>query len=911
MLMCVVALAIMSASCLRTSASFTTQAPVGVRRGEIGPSLLLTANGRRLRPAGRLTEIGDFPTGGALTRDGRFYWAVDSGHGKDGVHVVDVTTGAVVQVLPLPGAYGGIAFSPDGATAFVSGEPRGDIEPYGPTVANGGDAVHVFSVDAASGKGTERTPIQLPPTTGGTMQGQGGRLGWPEGLTVTPDGHKLLVVLNQADKVAIVDLTQPVPTTQLVNVGKVPYDVAVERHGRDAYVSNELDGTVTVLDLATNTVVANIGVGGARGDLEAHPEVMLADPQRDSVYVAVTNRDTVVALDTTIRKLAHSTSVERKEGIGAAPLDLAETPDGATLFVADSGEDAVAAIALADERGRRAPVFGVVGKIPTAAYPAAVAVTPDGTLVWLAAKGLGTGPNPEYGENWANSGAAPYGSYVIDKLDGYVGVLARPTDRKIRHLTHVADDQVVPDNFRRAPRDSPVVGPRGGPGTQITHVFYVVRENRTYDQIFGSEARGDGDPRLEVVDDNGVAGPAGGVTPNAHALARRFPLLDHFYADSEVSTDGHVITSSSYAIDFVQKSLHADYSGRGRVNNAGLTPETYPPNAFVFDQAVRDRVSFNNFGEFSAGLIDDGRPTKPAVNAGQDFGYPFRFGCDGTYPNLQCNTDSGHPGQTGDPANSRLDHFQQKFNQWTAGGADRVPSFVYLTLPNDHTNGVAPGKPTPKAMIADNDLALGQLVQLVSHAPNVWKHTAIFVIEDDSQDGADHVDAHRMPAFVISPYAKTGAVVHTRYDQYSALRTVELILGLHPLSLFDGLATPMYDAFTRHPNDAPYQAIQPQQPLNERNPVTVAMPFDSGLAPRSEAQTLALHLPFEHLDLVPQELSDQVLWHSVYGWDATPPPAGPGASTRERERASVAVEAFDQHRNIVDALEALGPPDED
>ncbi len=884
----------------------------GVRRGEIGPSLLLTANGRHLRPAGRLTEVGDFPTGGALTHDGRFYWAVDSGHGKDGVHVVDVATGAVVQVLPLPGAYGGIAFSPTGKVAYVSGEPLGSAESYGPTVANAGDAVHVFEVDPATGRGTEQTPIQLPPTTGGTAQRQGGDLGWPEGLSVTPDGRTLLVALNQADKLAIVDLTQPAHATQLVAVGNFPYDVAVERHGRAAYVSNELDGTVSVVDLAAKVVVATIGVGGPRGDLEAHPEALLADPRRDAMYVAVTNRDSVVALDTSTRTVARTASVERKQGIGSAPVDLAESPDGRTLFVADSGEDAVAVIALGHRPGGRTPNFGLVGKIPTAAYPAAVAVTPDGAhLVWLAAKGLGAGPNPEYGQNWANSGAAPYGSYVIDKLNGYVGVLERPTDREVRHLTRIADAQVRPENFRRAPRHTPVVDKHGEPSRQITHVFYVVRENRTYDQIFGSEPRGDGDPSLEVVDDNGVRGPAGGVTPNAHGLARRFPLLDHFYADSEVSTDGHVVTSSSYAIDFVQKALHADYSGRGRVNSAGLTAETYPPNAFVFDQAVRQGVSFNNFGEFSAGLADDGRPTKPAVNAGQDFSYPPRFGCDGTYPNLRCNTDSGHYGEVGDPANSRFDHFQQKFNQWTAGGADHVPSFVYLTLPNDHTNGVAPGKPTPKAMIADNDLALGQLVQLISHDREVWAHSAIFVIEDDSQDGADHVDAHRMPAFIISPYAKKGAVVHTRYDQYSALRTAELILGLKPLSLFDALATPMYDAFTRRPDFTPYDAIQPEQSLGDRNPVVVASYLDTAFPSASDARQLALHLPFDKVDLVPQELSDQVLWHSVYGWAATPPVPGPGASMREHERSTVAVESFRQQRSIIDALEALTPPEAD
>ncbi len=942
-----------SVSLLGVPAGGQANPPIGgMRRGRIGPAYWTTGNGRRLRPEGRMTQVGDLPTGGALTRDGRFYWAVDSGHGQNDVRVVDVTTGAVVQVLPLPGAYGGIAFSPDGATAYVSGEPRGRSTPSGPTVANAGDAVHVFAVDAISGRGTESPPIQLPPTSGGTAQTQGGPLGWPEGLNVTPDGRRLLVALNQADALAIVDLADPAHPTRLVHVGRFPYGVAADPDGLRAYVSNELDGTVSVVDLAAGSVVASIGVGGTKGDLEAHPEALIADPHRHLLYVAVTSRDLVEVIDTSTRTVVHSVSVARQNTLGTAPVGLALSPDGTTLYVADSGEDAIAAISLTErsrhgDRDRGAipglRAFELIGRLPTAAYPSAVAVTPDGRrLVWLAAKGLGAGPNPDYGVHWANSGAAPYGSYVIDKLLGDVGVLGRPTDRMMRRLTRLADDQVRPALKRwfgeswlswfveslltgagvadrhRAPVDTPVQGRDGGPSHQIKHVFYVVRENRTYDQIFGSVPRGDGDPSLEVVDDNGRPGPAGGVTPNAHSLARTFPLLDHFYADSEVSTDGHVITSSSYAIDFVQKALHADYSGRGRVNNAGEFPETFPPNAFVFDQAVRQNVSFRNFGEFSAGVTDDGRPTFPAVHAGQDFGYPFRFGCDGTYPNFACSTDSGHPGQVGDPATSRFDYFQQRFNDWLAGGADQVPSLVYLTLPNDHTNGVAAGKPTPKALIADNDLGLGQLVQLISHSP-IWHDSAIFVVEDDSQDGADHVDAHRMPAFVISPYARRGAVIHNRYDQYSVIRTIGLMLGMRPLSLFDSLAAPMYEAFSTRPDNTPYDAIQPEQPLDERPPPMQAAASTRGttrgttttvtFGGNSDARGLADQLPFDQVDLVPQALSDDVLWHSVYGWSSTPPTPGPGASQAEELRARVAVEAYARQRDIAKALQGMSAPD--
>jgi hypothetical protein len=517
-------------------------------------------------------------------------------------------------------------------------------------------------------------------------------------------------------------------------------------------------------------------------------------------------------------------------------------------------------------------------------------VTPDGErLLWVAGKGLGAGPNPEYGKHFAASESAPYGSYVLDKLLGRVGVMKRPGDRAARALTAIADAQVRPADASPAPAGTPLRA--GGP---IKHVFYVVRENRTYDQIFGTDPRGDGDPSLELFDDNGAPAPTGGVTPNAHRLARTFPLLDHVYADSEVSVDGHIITSSGTAIDYVQKALHANYGGRGRIDEFGSYPITLPPNGFVFDQAVRQGISFRNYGELSAGVLpgaDDGRPTYRQVQLNTDFTYPFLFGCTAT-PDT-CDTDSGTLGPAGAAGapTSRIDYFQLQFDAQLASGS--VPALTYITLPNDHTNGVRQGYPTPRALVADNDYGLGQLVDLISHS-SIWGSSAIFVMEDDSQDGADHVDAHRMPAFVISPWARHGAVVHDRYDQLSMLRSAELILGLHPLGLNDGLATPMYDAFTTKPDLRPYDAVAPQQSLTER---TAAAPAGIDAA-----------LPYDELDAVPQRLFDRALWRSVYGPRSTPPPPGPDASPAERDRALMALAAFRAGQDLREVLHGVPEP---
>jgi YVTN family beta-propeller protein len=974
-----------------------------------GPGSSLTVSGRQLDPAGRMTQVGAFPTGGALSPDGRFYWSVDAGRGATAVRIVNVATGAVAQTLPLPGGYVGIAFAPDGRHAYVSGQRRdGDFNKG--AKGEDGDVIHVYEVDPTSGAATEVDPLVLPDARDGAaaadeLPAASAVNAWPEGLDVTPDGHHLVVALGQADQVAIIDLASGQAT--LADVGRYPYGVVVDPRRPRAYVTNERDGTVSVIEVPSGKALATIEVGGEQGAAYAHAEGIAADPVRDRVYVAVTDRDLVAVIDTDKLALDRYVDVARAgTALGTAPVSPAVSPDGDTLYVANAGEDAVVAVALEQRpaagakahtvvrrrsvakirryraalakarrarirahrtrraqrrfarkvrvlrrrylrgapkkacggptrrqdarygravlralalrararrrgqskaRARRAfnrrvaharkklprvvrcaragfvpnaKAYSVLGRLPTAAYTTDVEISPDGNrLVWLAAKGTGTG---------SNAGSEP----DISRLTvGQVGVLGRPTDRGVAALTTRVDRAVTPSNFKPPPSGTPLVGAAGGPSEQIKYVFYVVRENRTYDQIFGSEPRGRGDPRLQLFDDNGVPGPTGGVTPNAHALARQFPLLDNVYANSEESTTGHKITAGGYANDYTQRYIN---TRRGRKGNSDIFPIGHPPNDFVFDQAVRDGVPFRVYGELGAGnqpFGDDGRPTFGGVLANTDPSYPSQvqgtcrpFGQTQDAPNpVRCTADAGEVSTaigkttTGPPATqSRIRAFQSQFNQQVQ--ADAVPRFNYLILFNDHTDGTTPGTYTPKANVADNDLALGQLVELVSQS-KIWAQSAILVVEDDSQDGIDSVDAHRIPAFVISPWAKRGgSVVSTRFDHYSFLRSAELMAGLKPLSLNDALATPLYDAFIsggEQPDveGTRYRAIQPEQSLTETNPAG---------APKA---ALSKALPFDQVDVVPQRLADQILWESVFGAGATPPPAGPNRSPIERARA--------------------------
>jgi YVTN family beta-propeller protein len=947
-----------------------------VTSGEVGPSLHLTGNGHRLHPAGRLTSVGNFPDGSALVPGGRFLWVADCGHGEDDIKVVDLVTGKVIQTLPLPGCYGGVAIAPDGHAAYVSGDPKGSSPTEGPTKGDQGDVIHIFTVNSATGKGIEQNPLQLASTGSGgdgrvdsLPPSEGVGSAQPEGLAVSPDGRHLVVALNAADDAVVVDL--PSMSQHVVSVGQYPEGVVFDPQGR-AYVSNEYSGTVSVIDPASAKVTGTItGLGGSLGDLASHPEGMAADPHRPALYVAVTNRDLVAVVDTATASVTHLISVARPQGLGTAPTSVAVSPDGATLYSSDAGEDAIAAISLSKRPGRlhahrvyspptlaairayrrthrarllhprsskacsgptaaqerryvqrvltalrgaarhrgarikaahaalpaigrcrsgyipNLPADQLIGRIPTAAYPDSVQTTPHGQLVWVAGKGFGSGPNPTYNFGGAKTPYQTppdkqYGTYVLDMFVGKVGRLGLPSDRTVVADTAAANSQSRPYDTESQPAGSPIPAVTGHPSAQIKHVFYIVRENRTYDQIFGSDPRGDGNKGLELFDNDGVSGPAGGITPNAHSLVQRFPLIDHFYEDSEVSVDGHLITTGAYATDYVQKATAANYANRRGTYDFGIFPVTFPPKFFIFDQAVKQNVSFMDYGEAVGATGPGNAPNRTAFTQVQQHvfaPYPnnLLIGCLQAGVKASCTQDSGLYKGTGTifAGQSRFNEWYPEFQSQVVSGT--VPAFNYLILPDDHTNGTTPGDTTPQAMIADNDLALGQMVDAISHS-SIWPSTAIFVVEDDSQDGADHVDSHRSPAFVISPWARQGAVVGTRYDQYSMLRTVELILGLDPLALDDALATPMYDAFisgSEKPNDAPYNVVAPSYSISTMNSAKAA-----------DAQ-LSKQLPWNRLDAVPQAISDEILWASVHGPHSTPPPAGPNASPDEVDRAAM------------------------
>ncbi len=620
-----------------------------------------------------------------------------------------------------------------------------------------------------------------------------------------------------------------------------------------------------MVDLAAGSVTDTITVGPRL----SHPEGIAVDPKGHRAYVTVANTDHVVVIDLDTLGVVGDLSLERPQGLGAIPVAAAVDRRHRRLYVAEEGADDLAVLDISrPSRGSSA------GCPPRRSPP----TSPSGTAGSRGCRGRASASAPTRTGRCrpirvTTTTQINSFTYLPSAVRGAVGSLPVPSEQTLARMTPVATRQMLPVDGVQAPEDTPL-----RPDGPIKHVFFVVKENRTYDQILGDVARGDGDPSLELF------GPS--VTPNVHAFASRFPLLDHVFANSEASIDGHFWTSAAGVSDYVQKNWMQNYAARGRPYDFGVYAVTWPGNGFLFDQAERQGISYFNYGEAIAGVVplpDKDRDAAMTAEVARKFahsdlgaGGPTGVGATAVgecYPNdadiatnviTQSPTfDGSPPPGAGGKVESRFDCFNQRFAEQLATGT--VPAFNYLVLPNDHTMGTTPGARTPQALVADNDYGLGQIVDAISHS-SIWDSSAIFVVEDDSQDGADHVDAHRIPAQVISPFTRAGAVVHHRYDFLSVIRSMELILGMEPLGMNDAVAVPMYDVFTAEPgNAAPYDAIIPTQ---DRLAVNTADSPDAALS---------ASLDFDDLDKVPQHVLDRILWHAVYGADASPPPPGPNA----------------------------------
>lgn len=797
-----------AASLVVLATGATAAAEMVRHAGPADDGTAVTPVGFRVTPAGEQTTLGDLPLNMALSPDGETLLVSNDGQSTQSLQVVDPHTSTVTQTIEYKSPsslFVGLAFSPDGSRAYAAG---------------GGDqTIHTYLVE--DGRLTETAPIALP-----TRNPAGLRVNmFPGGLAVTPDGKRIVVADHLSDAVSVVDIATG--AAQTVAVGHAPYGVSLSRDGRTAYVSNQGGSDISVVDVSskTPTVSKTVSVG-------THPSAMTLDDRSGRLYVADGDSDEVSVVDTSSDTVARTISLAPYAGarVGSNPVGLALSPDRARLYVANSGNNAVAVVD---------PATGsALGSVPTAWYPSGVVATADRLFV-ANAKGLGAGPNdgPGHPDPTSTSPTSP-DQYVGSMIKGTLSSVELPMSSD--QLSDYTRQVTANDGF-----DQPHTSGTGTP--PIKHVIYVVQENRTFDQVYGSLGKGDGDPSLNLFGEESA--------PNQRALQRRFVTLDNFYANAEISAQGWNWTVSGNSNPYTEAMWPSNYSGRGGTypsegSDPAITSNRTADDSYIWNRFAEAGISFRNYG-FYVNPDASGRmvATDKDLDANTDHDY---LGYDLSCPD---NADTFAPRRTG-CGTPRLDEWKKEFAGYLRRGD--LPTVELVRLPNDHTSGTKPGFPTPRAYVADNDLALGRLVDAVSHS-RYWKDTAIFVTEDDAQNGPDHVDAHRTISQVISPYTQHGSVDSTFYSTASMLRTIENIVGVSPLTQFDTYATPMLAPFTDQPGLQPFAAIRPSEAGDATNGV------DAPMARVSAAQRL------NREDAINERTFNEAIWKSVKGPGSTMP----------------------------------------
>lgn len=769
------------------------------------PSDPLLFNGWGLTPAGKHdTLVGDMPLKMIVSPDGKIAVAVSAGYNNPGISVIDIATQKVTQTIPLPHTWNGLCFDGEGTRLVVSGGPSGEL--------------HVFHY--ANGELSPQPPVKIT------------RDDLPlfiAGIALHPLTGEFYLCNEANNEVWVVD-ERTFTVEQIIPVGEHPHTCVFGADQRHLYVSNWGGRSVTVVDTEKGRRVRDLSVGIRPNDLAIAPDgrLFVACSGDNSVHVIQTrtlekkgeDADSSRRLWDGTREII-STSLYPQSPEGSTPDAVAVSPDGNTLFVANADNNAVMVVDISgslDEAGAKyaEKVSVVNGFIPVGWHPTALAVAPDNnTLLVGNGKGITGGGNPSVAARPQAADEKPKMIHPAKFLQGSVSFIAKPEDRQMADYTRQvrANSPFKPDSMRRtAAKSGGIIPDKVGAACPIKYVLYIIKENRTYDQVLGDlkdangNPLGNGDPSITMFGED--------ATPNQHQIARDYVLLDNLYCNGEVSVDGHSWCDAAIATDFNQRSWTLSYSAR-RDKLPGNDEMETPAAGYLWDLCRRHGVSYKNYGE--------GAQRVPSANRGK---------------------------WSGARDTERVEHWIADLKKSEETG--QMPAFTIMALGENHTFGTTPGKNTPSACVASNDLALGQIVSAATRS-RFWKEMAIFVIEDDAQNGPDHVDAHRTIGFVISPYAKRHTVDSTLYTTASLIRTMELILGLPPMTQYDGGATPMFNCFTGSPLVTPYEARLPQVDLLAIN------------APTAPGAKKSAMMDFDEYDRCPEDELNRILWAATKG----------------------------------------------
>jgi YVTN family beta-propeller protein len=790
------------------------ETPRPVWPGYQGKGVTLLPNGWKLAPAGRHLEVGGLPMNLVPSPDGRLIAISSSGWTKPSITIFDTHTLQIVTRADVDHTWLGLVWHPDGKRIFMSGASENVIYEY--SFQNGKVTASGTIPISAAERHPGRDVIE--------------NAGYVAGMALSADGTRLYATQIYGEKVRAIDIAQK----QVVATAELeaePYTCVLSPDGHTLYVSVWGASKIVVLDAVTLAKKGEIAVG-------EHPNAMALTRDGLRLFVACANTNAVWVIDTVRKSAAEQISMAlgTEAPPGSTPNGLALSPDDHTLLVANADNNTVTMADVSKPGGS-----AVLGWIPVGWYPTNVLFDRDGTRMFvLDGKGLSGGANPRGPQPGGDRIDAQYSGAMYQ---GAISTIPTPDAAVLARLTATVRE-VTPytDAVRLAPAAAPVASPiprRVGDSSPIKHVFYVIRENRTYDQVLGDLPHANGDPSLTLFGEE--------ITPNAHALAQTFTAFDNFYVNAEVSYDGHAFSTGAYATDFVQKMWPMNY---GRREGLYLSEGGYkmrnpfgniaaPAQGYLWDAAKRANVSYRTYGEF-VGWERRGADVIASV------------------PGLDGHVNPKYPPfDLTIPDEERIKIWAEEFRQMDQSGS--VPQLSIIRLGGDHTNGAAPGALTPRAYIAENDRALGELVDTISHS-TAWSSSAIFVLEDDAQNGPDHVDAHRSILLAISPYSRRGAVDSTLYTTCGVLRTMELILGLPPMTQLDAAATPMYHAFATVPTLTPFTHLSARVSLTERN---------DWATPGAAASA---RMDFSAPDLAPDLELNQIIWETIRGRGSVMPP---------------------------------------
>jgi DNA-binding beta-propeller fold protein YncE len=729
----------------------------------------------------------------------QFAAVLHAGYGDHEIVIVDLRELKIVSRASMPETFVGLCFNSTGSQLFASGAEK--------------EVVHQF--DFHNGYLSEHRELRVADIKERQI---------PAGLALSPDDKTLYAACPWGNSVCVMPLDNPQQKKLIpLDADSYPYYALPEATGKRLYVSLWGKSAIAVVSLATGKIEAT-------WPTQSHPTEMVLTRDQKTLFVACANSNNVTVIDTESGKNLEtiSSALFATASNGSTPSSVSLSSDERVLLIANATNNNVAVIDVS-ERGRSRSL----GYLPVGWYPTCARFNPHNGKIYVAnGKGLTSKANRQ-GPNPLNEPPKTTREYIGGLFQGTICEIETPSPQDMSRYTKTAF-ACSPLREDKAPVVSPSesnnpIPTKVGDASPIKYCIYIIKENRTYDQVLGDLPQGNGDPSLCIFPRK--------VTPNQHAIAEQFVLLDNFYVESEVSADGHEWTMAAYATDFVEKTWPLMYRGsrEGKLKYPaeGSFEIAHPSSGYLWDRAAAAGVTFRSYGEFIANPAVIGQPAKAKVEALEGHFDPLYHGYDLNYRDV-----------------GRAERFIAELKRFETEG--EMPRLQIVRLPNDHTQGTSVGKLTPTAMVADNDLALGQLIEALSQS-KFWKETAVFVVEDDAQNGSDHVDAHRTIAFVAGPHVKHGHVDSHMYSTSSLLRTMELILGLQPMTQFDAAALPLYDSFTAQADTAIFQHRPAQVDLNEVN--------------KSDAYgaKLSATFDFSREDAADDLLLNEVVWRSVRG----------------------------------------------